>query len=60
MTRRVKGVDDNTNMRKSKNMVRLFNHWAYGGGRPDDVSAGRWNGIVKFFENNCDLLPNGA
>jgi hypothetical protein len=51
-------------MNKSKNMIRLFNHWAYGGlagiepalGRPKGITPARWSGIVKFFEKNRKLF----
>jgi hypothetical protein len=44
------------NMKKSKNMMKMINIWAYGGDIPSGVSAPRWNAICKFIEKNFDEL----
>jgi hypothetical protein len=44
------------NMKKSKNMMKMINIWAYRGTIPRDISPYRWNAICKFIEKNFDEL----
>lgn len=45
-------------MRKSKNMIAMWNVYCYGGVRPVNVSPARWSAMCKFFQNNFPKWPN--
>jgi len=44
--------------KKSKYMRSAINYWIYDGRKPKGVSIARWNGMLKFMENNFPELKN--